>query len=72
MAQTDRPVKTNMENASKYKPIETKKPVLPTMKPIRRKTATEHMDKATGQNTPGTVRRERFTKLTKIKIICNH
>ena len=64
MAHTLRPVRTNMANASKYNPIDCNTPALPTTKPIRINTATLHMDNATGQNTPGIVRRERFTKLT--------
>lgn len=38
------------------------------MKPIRRKTATLHMDSATGQNTPGIVRIVRFIRLTRTQI----
>jgi hypothetical protein len=64
MAQTLKPVRTNMVNARKYNPIDCNTPALPTMKPIRINTATLHMDNATGQNTPGMVRSERFTKLT--------
>jgi hypothetical protein len=63
MAHTDKPVRTKMLNASAYKPIECRIPAWPTMKPIRKKTATEHIDKATGQKTPGMVRSERLTVL---------
>lgn len=64
IAQTDKPVRTNIANAKKYNPNDSKMPTLPTINPILIKTATLHIDNATGQNTPGIVFNERFIVLT--------
>lgn len=65
MAQTDRPVKRKMEKAQRYRPSDCQKPAEPTTKPTRKKMATLHMDRHTGSKTPGIVRRDLCTVLTR-------
>ena len=64
IAHTDKPVKTKIDAANAYTAIDSNTPVLPTIKPTLIKTATLHIDNATGKNTPCSVLSERTTVVT--------
>ena len=64
IAHTDKPVKTKIDAANAYTAIDSNTPVLPTIKPTLIKTATLHIDNATGKNTPCSVLSDRTTVVT--------